>query len=55
MGLADEAEWEEYFLAEKTKAQQLIAEIERTDREIDQMVYKLYDLADDEIAIIEAS
>ena len=35
MGLADEAEWEEYFLAEQTKAKQLIVEIERTDREID--------------------
>lgn len=55
MSLADEAEWEEYFLAEQIKAQQLIAEIERTDREIDQMVYKLYDLTADEIAIIEAS
>lgn len=55
MSLGDEAEWEEYFLAEQTKAQKLIAEIERTDREIDQMVYKLYDLTDDEIAIIEAS
>ena len=55
MSLADEAEWEEYFLAEQTKAKQLIAEIERTDREIDQMVYQLYDLTDDEIAIIEAS
>lgn len=55
MSLGDEAEWEEYFLAEQTKAKQLIAEIERTDREIDQMVYKLYDLTDAEIAIIEAS
>ncbi len=55
MSLGDEAEWEEYFLAEQTKARQLIAEIERIDREIDQMVYKLYDLTDDEIAIIEAS
>lgn len=55
MGLADEAEWEEYFLAEQTKAKQLMADIKRTDREIDQMVYKLYDLTDDEIAIIEAS
>ena len=55
MSLADEAEWEEYFLAEQTKAKQLIAEIECTDREIDQMVYKLYDLTHDEIAIIEAS
>lgn len=55
MSLADEAEWEEYFLAEQTKAKQLIAEIDRTDREIDQMVYQLYDLTADEIAIIEAS
>jgi|TARA_R110002020_G_scaffold448372_1_gene661163 hypothetical protein len=55
MSLGDEAEWEEYFLAEQTKAKQLVAEIESTDREIDQMVYKLYDLTDDEIAIIEAS
>ena len=55
MILSDEAEWEEYFLAEQTKAKQLMADIKRTDREIDQMVYKLYDLTDDEIAIIEAS
>ena len=55
MSLADEAEWEEYFLAEQTKAKQLIAEIDRTDREIDQMVYQLYDLTAAEIAIIEAS
>jgi len=33
----------------------LMADIGHTDREIDQMVYKLYDLTDDEIAIIEAS
>lgn len=55
MSLGEESEWEEYFLAEQTKAQQLALQIERTDSEIDQMVYKLYDLTDDEIAIIEAS
>lgn len=55
MSLSDEAEWEEYFLAEQAKAQQLMLQIENTDKEIDQMVYKLYDLTDDEIAIIEAS
>lgn len=55
MSLGEEAEWEEYFLAEKAKAQQLINQIEHTDIEIDQMVYKLYELTDDEIAIIEAS
>lgn len=55
MSLGEESEWEEYFLAEQTKAQQLALQIEHTDSEIDQMVYKLYDLTDDEIAIIEAS
>ena len=55
MSLSEEAEWEEYFLAEQAKAQQLMLQIENTDKEIDQMVYKLYDLTDDEIAIIEAS
>ena len=55
MSLGEESEWEAYFLAEQTKAQQLMLQIEHTDSEIDQMVYKLYDLTDDEIAIIEAS
>ena len=55
MSLGDESEWEEYFLAEQSKAQQLTLQIKTTDSEIDRMVYKLYDLTDDEIAIIEAS
>ncbi|MEC5209878.1 tRNA1(Val) A37 N6-methylase TrmN6 [Psychrobacter sp. PL15] len=55
MSLGDEAEWEDYFLAEHFKAQQLTLQIEQTDSEIDQMVYKLYDLTAAEIAIIEAS
>ena len=55
MSLGDEAEWEAYFLAEQTKARQLMLQIETTDSDIDQMVYKLYNLTDDEIAIIEAS
>ena len=55
MSLADEAEWEEYFLAEQTKALQLQQQIAQTDSEINHMVYKLYDLTADEIAIIEAS
>lgn len=55
MSLAEESEWEAYFLAEQSKAQQLMLQIETTDSEIDQMVYKLYDLTDDEIAIVKAS
>lgn len=55
MSLSDEAEWEDYFLAEQTKVQAIQQQITQTDHEIDQMVYQLYDLTDDEIAIIEAS
>ena len=51
---ADEAEWEDYFLTEKTKAQFLQAQIIQTDKEIDDMVYQLYGLTDDEIKIIES-
>jgi type I restriction-modification system DNA methylase subunit len=53
--LAQEAEWEEYFLQESKKAQELKSKIIQTDKEIDQMVYKLYDLTDEEIAIVENS
>ena len=54
LSLADEAEWEDYFLTEKTKAQFLQAQIIQTDKEIDDMVYQLYGLTDDEIKIIES-
>jgi len=37
----------------KQKALALKAEIDRTDREIDQMVYELYDLTEEEIRIVE--
>jgi hypothetical protein len=33
----------------------LKAQIEKTDKEIDQMVYALYDLTEDEIKIVEGS
>ncbi len=33
----------------------LQTEIETTDKEIDQMVYKLYELTDEEIEIVENS
>ena len=55
LSLAEESEWEDYFLQEQQKAQTLKAEIDKTDKEIDAMVYKLYDLTDEEIAIVENS
>ena len=53
LSLSQESEWEEYFLEEKSKAIAVDSEIKATDKEIDSMVYKLYDLTDEEIKIIE--
>ncbi|PCH71188.1 MAG: hypothetical protein COC06_02035 [Bacteroidales bacterium] len=39
--------------AKKAEAQALQAEIDKTDREIDQMVYELYGLNQEEIKIVE--
>lgn len=55
LSLSEEAEWEEYFNAERKKALDIITEIESTDKEIDQMVYKLYELTEEEIRIVESS
>ena len=46
-------EWQALFENDKTLASQLQDEISKTDKEIDQMVYKLYDLTKDEIKIVE--
>lgn len=51
----DEYELMEIFEDEKEKCLDLKNEIDQTDSEIDQMVYKLYDLTPDEIEIIEKS
>jgi type I restriction-modification system DNA methylase subunit len=51
----DEFEWMELFEENKKKAQELKAEIDQTDKEIDKMVYELYGLTDEEIKIVEGS
>ena len=53
LSLAEEAEWEEYFNSEAKKTLELKNTIDATDKEIDQLVYKLYDLTEEEIAIVE--
>lgn len=53
LSLSEEAEWESYFTSEAKKALDLKAQIEKTDKEIDQMVYALYELTEDEIKIVE--
>ena len=55
LSLAEEAEWEDYFLAEAKKAQAIKAQIDKTDKEIDAMVYQLYGLTNDEIKIVEGN
>lgn len=52
---SDEMEWMELFEAKKAEAQVLKIEIVETDRKIDQMVYELYGLTEEEIAIVEGS
>lgn len=53
LSLAEESEWEDYFITEQQKAQSLKNTITKTDKEIDQMVYELYGLTEEEIEIVE--
>jgi len=46
-------EWEACFLEEAKQALAIKAEIEKTDKEIDRMVYELYGLTEEEIGIVE--
>ncbi|MGH6793813.1 MAG: Eco57I restriction-modification methylase domain-containing protein, partial [Methylocella sp.] len=48
-------EWESFLSAEGEKVRRLTAEIENAEREIDAIVYKLFDLTPDEIALLESS
>ena len=43
----------EPFLQESKKAAEIKTNIETTDQEIDQMVYALYELTEEEIGIVE--
>lgn len=53
--LKQQDEWEEYFNDYKQQCNELSAQISATDREIDKMVYELYGLTDEEIAVVEDS
>ena len=43
----------QYFNEQKQKALELKAEVDRIDKEIDQMVYELYGLTTEEIKVVE--
>ncbi|MCZ8236815.1 MAG: N-6 DNA methylase [Leptospiraceae bacterium] len=51
--LNQKAEWMDFFEKEKAKANAIEEVITKTDSEIDLMVYKLYGLTEEEIAIVE--
>lgn len=51
--LSQKADWEDYFLQEKAKALDCQSNIQSTDKEIDQMVYELYGLTEEEIGVVE--
>ena len=53
LSLAQQDEWEDHFNQYKADCNALFAQITASDKEIDQMVYKLYGLTEDEISIIE--
>ena len=55
LSLSQEAEWEEYFVQKCRKALELKAKIDTTDKKINQMVFELYGLTEDEINIVENS
>ena len=55
LSLKQQDEWEEYFNDYKQQCNELSAQISSTDKEIDKMVYELYGLTDEEIAIVEGN
>jgi hypothetical protein len=55
LSLSDEVEWEDYFEAEKEKKQAILSQIEKADKKINQMVYELYGLTEEETKIVEES
>ncbi|PRM87449.1 hypothetical protein [Aliarcobacter cryaerophilus] len=48
-------DWKALFENDKKEVLEIQYQINQTDKEIDQMVYKLYDLTEDEIKIVEGT
>jgi type I restriction-modification system DNA methylase subunit len=55
VGLSEEAQWLEYFNEQKEKLTQFKYEIDKTNKEIDHMIFTLYSLTEAEIKLIEES
>ena len=54
LSLQEQAEWMQYFNGQKHKSELLQNTISQTDNEIDEMVYQLYELTEEEKAIISS-
>ena len=52
--LVQQDEWEEYFGQYKAELNEISAQIAATDKEIDERVYALYGLTEEEIRVVEA-
>lgn len=53
LSLSQQGEWLQHFEAEKRKAAEILSCIRQTDKEIDNMVYALYGLTEEEVAVVE--
>jgi hypothetical protein len=53
--LRQRGEWEGYLAENRATVRRLSAEIEAAEREIDAIVYRLFDLTPAEVALLEAS
>ncbi len=51
--LKDQDEWEECFETYQKELLELQSKINTTDKQIDEMVYELYGLDEDEIKVVE--
>ena len=51
--LSDEEEWESHFAEKAEQARSIKTQLDSTEREIDQLVYALYGLTEEEISIVE--
>ncbi|HRB92875.1 MAG TPA: hypothetical protein PLT17_05685, partial [Chitinophagales bacterium] len=54
LSISEQAELMQYVEQEHTKANTIQQTITQTDKEIDNMVYKLYELTDEEINVVES-
>ena len=56
--LKDQDEWEEYFETYQKELLEIQAQIDTTDKQIDEMVYELYGLyglSEEEVAVVEGN